>query len=210
MILLNDPRYPGPSHHQYNGQGYGQPGSRDQGHAHSGNHRQGQNQNGPHYPGLHGHFVNQGDPQRQTSQRAHISSQSSQSLLPAVVPPQQHSLMEVNPQATSQAGGGFSLANQLSKLPNLTEIKGFVDRMGGIDGILTTVTKVQKVVSSVTQMAPMVKVLFGSFGKKSASSSDSNSIVQNPRRRRRRRSGSGTTRPRTRSGRRRGRNGRRR
>lgn len=135
-------------------------------------------------------------------------AQSGQSLLPAVMPSAQNSLTEIQPPAP-QPSSGFSLAS-LSKLPNMTEIKGFVDRMGGIDGILSTVTKVQKVVSSVTQMAPMVKVLFGSFGKKGASSSDPGVTVQSPRRRNRRRGGTGTSRPRAGSGRRRGRNGRRR
>lgn len=76
--------------------------------------------------------------------------------------------------------GGFSLAN-------LSEIKGYIDRMGGIDGILSTVTKVQKVMSSVSQMAPLVKVLMGSFGKKSAAASgdDSGSGEWRPKRRKR-------------------------
>lgn len=81
--------------------------------------------------------------------------------------------------------GGFSLAN-------LGEIKGFVDRIGGIDGILTTVTKVQKVMSSVSQMAPLVKVIFGSFGKKSAADSDADDGGEwRPKRRKRRKTGTG-------------------
>ncbi|MOA43004.1 hypothetical protein D3C78_1651130 [compost metagenome] len=88
----------------------------------------------------------------------------------------------------SSKASGFSLAN-------LGEIKGFVDRIGGLDGILSTMTKVQKVVSSVTQMAPLVKVLMGSFGKKSATVSEDTLADDGewrPKRRRRRKSGSGT------------------
>lgn len=61
------------------------------------------------------------------------------------------------------AKGGFNLGNSLN------DLKGVVDRMGGLDGIVTTMTKVQKVVGSITQMAPLIKVLAGSFGKKGAS-----------------------------------------
>ena len=61
-------------------------------------------------------------------------------------------------------GGGFNLGNSLN------DIKGIVDRMGGIDGIVSTMTKVQKVVGSISQMAPLIKVLAGSFGKKGTAS----------------------------------------
>ncbi|KQO18083.1 hypothetical protein ASF12_05430 [Paenibacillus sp. Leaf72] len=82
-------------------------------------------------------------------------------------------------------GGGFSLAN-------LGEIKGFVDRIGGIDGILTTVTKVQKVMSSVSQMAPLVKVIMGSFGKKGAGDDATDDVEEFVPKRKRRKSGSGS------------------
>lgn len=75
--------------------------------------------------------------------------------------------------------GGFSM-------PSLTEIKGFVDRIGGLDGILTTVGKVQKVVSSVSQMAPLVKVILGSFKKDSGSDAVDDSIEYVPKKRKRR------------------------
>jgi hypothetical protein len=92
-------------------------------------------------------------------------------------------LVETTAIATPAAkAGGFSL-------PNLTEIKGFVDRIGGIDGIVSTVAKVQKVVTSVSQMAPLVKVLWGSFGKKSATVSDDDNGEWKPKRRKRRKAG---------------------
>ncbi|SEC04758.1 hypothetical protein [Paenibacillus sp. GP183] len=59
-------------------------------------------------------------------------------------------------------GGG---SNPLSSI-NFSQIKGFVDRMGGIDGIVGTMTKVQKFMGTFRQMAPMFKVLFNSVGGK--------------------------------------------
>ncbi|MNH31968.1 hypothetical protein D3C79_923810 [compost metagenome] len=109
-----------------------------------------------------------------------------QNLLPAVIPENVTDTVETA--AGSSKASGFSLAN-------LGEIKGFVDRIGGLDGILSTMTKVQKVVSSVTQMAPLVKVLMGSFGKKSATVSDDNLADDGewrPKRRRRRKPSGGT------------------
>lgn len=67
------------------------------------------------------------------------------------------------PVKPSPASSGFSLAS-LAKYANVDEWKGLVDRFGGLDGILSTVTTVQKVISTVGQIAPMVKV-FGSLGK---------------------------------------------
>ena len=67
-----------------------------------------------------------------------------------------------------QSSGGllsnFSLSN-LTKYANVDELKGLVDRFGGLDGILATVTKVQKVVSTVGQIAPMAKIFSGVLGK---------------------------------------------
>ncbi|PZD92915.1 hypothetical protein DNH61_25815 [Paenibacillus sambharensis] len=107
--------------------------------------------------------------------------------LPAVVP-----AADAAPAAGGKLGG-FSLAN-------IGELKGFIDRMGGLDGILGTMTKVQKLFANVQQMAPMLKVLMGSFGKKGAASvlADDDDGEWKPSRRRRRRktrrrSGSGGT-----------------
>ncbi|MGR6762003.1 tyrosine protein kinase [Paenibacillus sp. T2-29] len=51
----------------------------------------------------------------------------------------------------------------LGGLGNLNDIKGIIDRMGGIDGIVATVGKVQKIMSSVQQFAPMAKLIMGSL-----------------------------------------------
>jgi len=93
----------------------------------------------------------------------------------------------------ASSSGGFSLAS-LTKYANIDELKGLVDRFGGLEGILSTVTTVQKVVSTVGQIAPMVKVFTGVLGKnkEGATSEESKSI---PARRRVR-----STRPPARSG----------
>ncbi|GLX67834.1 hypothetical protein MU1_21790 [Paenibacillus glycanilyticus] len=101
--------------------------------------------------------------------------------LPVVVPATAAEMVE---STTSTKTGGFNM-------PSLTEIKGFVDRIGGLDGILTTVGKVQKVVSSVSQMAPLVKVIFGSFKKDSGDdASDDIEVVPKKRKRRKKPTGS--------------------
>lgn len=83
--------------------------------------------------------------------------------------------------------GGFNLSNL-----NLNQVKGFIDKMGGIDGIVSTMTRVQKMVSSFQQMAPMLKLLMGSFGGAKASSKavggDDLDGLAYPRRRRRKKS----------------------
>lgn len=73
----------------------------------------------------------------------------------------------------------------LANLINLEQIKGFVDRMGGIDGILNTVTKMQSVINSIAQIAPMVKVLLGAGkkGNKSASHRTQGSYSKSRKRR---------------------------
>jgi hypothetical protein len=112
-----------------------------------------------------------------------------QDILPAVIPEAANLNLDTAAQpAETNKASGFSLAS-------LGEIKGFVDRIGGIDGILTTVTKVQKVVSSVSQMAPLVKVILSSFGKKSADSDDDDIGETRPKRKRRRKAGSGRRKP---------------
>ncbi|RJX39597.1 hypothetical protein D3P09_09290 [Paenibacillus pinisoli] len=169
------------NHHQYPGVGNHGGAGRNQDYAH----RQGQNPLSRPYNGQQGAFHYTGDATPQ--QNVHISqTQASPSLLPAVVPP--------SPPVEVQPKKGFSLGN-LASLANLNEIKGFVDRMGGLDGILTTITKVQKVVGSITQMAPLAKVLFGKSKKSSSSESSSGgsfSSERRPTRRKSRRTGNGS------------------
>ncbi|GFN33260.1 hypothetical protein PCURB6_35200 [Paenibacillus curdlanolyticus] len=83
----------------------------------------------------------------------------------------------------------------LFSLEKLGELKGVVDRLGGIDGILSNVTKVQKIVANVQQMAPLIKVLLGSFKKENksaqASVEDGDEPIIRRRRRKRRKSNTG-------------------
>lgn len=49
---------------------------------------------------------------------------------------------------------------------NMGQIKALFDRMGGIDGILGTMVKVQKIVQSIQQMSPLLKLLASSLFKR--------------------------------------------
>ena len=71
-----------------------------------------------------------------------------------------------------------------------------IDRMGGIDGVLEHVTKIQKIMSSVQQMAPMLKLLMGKKASPAALDEDDYVPRRYRRRRRRRRTGSSRRRPR--------------
>lgn len=55
-------------------------------------------------------------------------------------------------QATS-GGSGF----------NMEQLKSIFGRMGGLDGIIGTMTKVNKLVQGFQQMSPLIKLLAGSF-----------------------------------------------
>lgn len=82
---------------------------------------------------------------------------------------------------------------------NVGQIKQLIDRMGGIDGVLNTVGKVQKIVQSVQQIAPMLKLLLPKSAAKTAADEDEWEY-ERPRRRRRRRPRSYGYRPRPRAG----------
>ncbi len=68
----------------------------------------------------------------------------------------------------------------------LQDIKSMIERMGGIEGVMANLGKVQKFIQTAQQVAPMAKLLFGSFlGGKAAAAAERAA----PRRRRRRRGG---------------------
>jgi hypothetical protein len=89
----------------------------------------------------------------------------------------------VIPGAVAAKTGGFSLAN-------LGELKGVIDRMGGIDGIVSSMGKFQKVMTGVQQMAPMIKLMMGSFGKgkTKGTSEEGDGLYYTPTKRRRKKS----------------------
>lgn len=85
-------------------------------------------------------------------------------------------------------GGGAGGKSGLGNL-SFNEIKSMIDRMGGIDGIMNTVTKVNKMMQTVNQMSPMLKLLMGSLFKKASTTDEDEfdeEIYFKPRRRRRR------------------------
>ncbi|WP_036644879.1 hypothetical protein [Paenibacillus sp. oral taxon 786] len=88
---------------------------------------------------------------------------------------------------TTPKAGGLSL-------PSLSDLKGIVDRMGGIDGILATMGQVQKVMQTVQQFAPMAKLLTSLLpgGKGRAGSSVGRMDDYRPRRRKTNRKKSGS------------------
>lgn len=97
----------------------------------------------------------------------------STALVPYVPP--QASAPPTAAAAAAPAKKGFSLDN----------IKGMFDRMGGVDGIVATMGQAQKVMQSVSQFAPMAKLLMGSFLSKKGSNDEEDEVVHRPRRRKR-------------------------
>jgi hypothetical protein len=73
-----------------------------------------------------------------------------------------------------------------SSLFNIGQIMQFINRMGGIEGIMNTMAKVQQIVSNIQQMAPMLKLLMKSFGKANSPDAEDD-VTAIPRHRRRRR-----------------------
>jgi hypothetical protein len=64
---------------------------------------------------------------------------------------------------TTTAKGGLPF-----NISNLTDLKAIVDRMGGIEGVLANVGKFQKFMSTMQQLAPMLKLFMGNKGSKAA------------------------------------------
>ncbi|MFC0213348.1 aminotransferase [Paenibacillus chartarius] len=104
---------------------------------------------------------------------------------------QQPPSLPVAPSGNGGAGGGQAGGGLLGNF-NIAQLKTMLDRMGGIDGVLSTMTKVQKVVSTFQQMAPMMKLMLGAFGGK-ASTKNAGFDIPPPvyRKRRKKRRGAG-------------------
>lgn len=105
----------------------------------------------------------------------HAPIGESTALVP-YVPPQPVTSVAAPQAAASEPKKGFSLDN----------IKGMFDRMGGVDGIVATMGQAQKVMQSVSQFAPMAKLLMGSFLSKKGNNDAEEVIDNRPRRRRKR------------------------
>lgn len=100
---------------------------------------------------------------------------------------------ETTTAAAASSGSGFSLAN----------LGGMIEKLGGIEGILATMGKVQKVMQTVQQFAPMAKMIAGLIpGKKGAkllggNSGESLDEYKPSRRRRGKKSRSGSSKSRS-------------
>lgn len=87
---------------------------------------------------------------------------------PPSLPGPWHGQYYSSPFPGSDPSSTTSPLGKLGQLP-LKEIKGLVDRMGGIDGIINTITKMNAMMKNIQQMAPMVRLLMGSFFKSKSS-----------------------------------------
>jgi hypothetical protein len=77
----------------------------------------------------------------------------------------------VIPPAQGAGKGGF----------NFAELKAMVDRMGGIDGVITTMGKFQKFMGIMSQMAPLLRVFMGKGSKAVAAGADTDSSLRRRR-----------------------------
>jgi hypothetical protein len=69
----------------------------------------------------------------------------------------------------------------------LSDIKHFIDRMGGIDGILSGIGKFQKFMSAMQQLAPLLRLFLGKAAATKAASLGDLASDYRPKPRRRRR-----------------------
>ncbi|MDO7907559.1 tyrosine protein kinase [Paenibacillus sp. JX-17] len=153
------------------------------------------------------HYYNRGPRHQRSIAEPYTTTPSSYPGLDAYLdaPPQAEasSFLPFNPvesttavtPAAAPAKSGGGLLGGLGNLGNLGDLKGIIDRMGGIDGMLATLTKVQKVMGSIQQIAPMAKLImgalpFGSKGSTKGSDADSTDYEEYtpPRRRKKKKS----------------------
>jgi hypothetical protein len=84
---------------------------------------------------------------------------------------------------SSGYGQGYGGGGGLFGLPfNLGQLKTFIDRMGGLDGILNTIGKMQRLFGTMQQLAPLMRLLLA----KKSSTPDAEEDAEPPRRRRKR------------------------
>lgn len=146
----------------------------------------------PMYPGVEPHYPGFGEveasavvPYGQGVAGGNLYGAAAQVVAPAPVP------------TPASGSSGFSLAN-------IGELKGMIDRFGGIDGIMSGIGKMQKVVGGIQQMAPMMKLVMGilPFGKGKSNNSAADADYEEytpPRRRKRKRTNKQTSTPRRRN-----------
>jgi hypothetical protein len=66
-------------------------------------------------------------------------------------------------------------------ISNLNDLKVMIDRMGGIEGVLATMGKFQKFMSTVQQFAPMLKLFMGNKGSKVAAPNSNKNVSKRSR-----------------------------
>jgi len=79
-------------------------------------------------------------------------------------------------------GGQQQNSSMFGNLP-IKDIKAFVDRMGGVEGIMNTVNKMNALMKNVQQMAPMIKLLAGSFLNKNTADDEVGHTTRTTKRR---------------------------
>lgn len=133
---------------------------------------------------------------QQKGNKAHIRSLSpeSSSFSPSFAPPPPLETTAIVPFSQAAESPIATLVEDTTAKKSgfsIGDIKQVIDRMGGIDGIVETVGKVQKVMNSVSQIAPVAKLLMGSLlpGKKKdgEDGDEDDHWTKNPRKRRRKR-----------------------
>ncbi|WP_276356577.1 hypothetical protein [Cohnella caldifontis] len=92
----------------------------------------------------------------------------------------------VNPTVLPPQFGGAGAGGGTGKGFNFGDIKGFIDRMGGIDGVLNGLGKFQKLMSTMQQMAPLLRLLIGKGGTAAAAGISSGKVRRRSSRTRRR------------------------
>jgi hypothetical protein len=68
---------------------------------------------------------------------------------------------------------------------NMKDIKGMIDRLGGIDGLLATMGKVQRLISGLQQMQPLIKLFVGMMSPSKAKTTEADEDAWKPARRKR-------------------------
>lgn len=55
---------------------------------------------------------------------------------------------------------------------NWNDLKAFVDKMGGIEGIMSSLNKMNSIIQNVQKMAPMIRLLASTFAAKKTASTN--------------------------------------
>lgn len=104
-------------------------------------------------------------------------------MYPGLVDPFAAPSVPANPTVLPSQGSSKSAG----LMNSLADWKLMLDRVGGLDGVMNTMGKLQKIFSSMQQMAPLLRLLIGK--SKGASATAASVRNRSPRRRKRRHTG---------------------